>query len=287
MHAAPHCSPNWEWFIKCSFPRKELACRGRSHRRLRGSAPGWERFAWRRKRQPTAVFLPRRFRGRRSQVGYGLDSQSPGESGPARCSQGSRGPPSGWNPPGRSPGSVPESCLATFSAHLCAGEFSSSLRQETAFKAPPRQVVAPAIQEPQETRVPSLGRGDPLETGMATPPILAWRISMDRGAWRAAVRGVAKSRTPLTERARTPCLFEAFPVSSAPLTPERGGRTQPSFAGSHPRKVLPRRRPGFQTTRVNQTLDAPGKADDARRRCTRGPGLDPNARQLCVRPSLA
>ena len=196
-------------------------------------------------------------------------------------------PPSAWNPPGRSPVSVPESCLATFSAHLCASEFSWSLHQETAFKAPPRQVVAPAMQETPETRVPSLGRGDPLETGMTTPPILAGRISMNRGAWRAAVRGVAKSRTPLTERARPPCLSEAFPVSSAPLTPERGGRTQPSFAGSQPRKVLPRRRPGFQTTRVNQTLDAPGKADDARRRCARGPGLDPNARQLCVRPSLA
>ena len=38
----------------------------------------------------------------------------------------------------------------------------------------------------------------PLEKGMATHfSILAWRIPMDRGAWRATVHGVAKSQTPL------------------------------------------------------------------------------------------
>ena len=37
---------------------------------------------------------------------------------------------------------------------------------------------------------------DALEEGMAThSSILAWRIPMDRGAWRAAVHGVAKSHT--------------------------------------------------------------------------------------------
>ena len=37
-----------------------------------------------------------------------------------------------------------------------------------------------------ETRVQSLGWDDPLEKGMATRSrILAWRIPMDRGAWRA------------------------------------------------------------------------------------------------------
>ena len=37
----------------------------------------------------------------------------------------------------------------------------------------------PAIQEPQETLVQSLGRGDPLEEGMATQfSILAWRIPL-------------------------------------------------------------------------------------------------------------
>ena len=42
----------------------------------------------------------------------------------------------------------------------------------------------------------SLGWGDPLEEGMAFySSVLAWRIPMDRGAWWAAVHGVAKSWT--------------------------------------------------------------------------------------------
>ena len=45
----------------------------------------------------------------------------------------------------------------------------------------------------QETGVRSLGQEDPLEEGMAThTSVLAWRIPMDRGAWRATVHGVAK-----------------------------------------------------------------------------------------------
>jgi len=44
----------------------------------------------------------------------------------------------------------------------------------------------------------SLGWEDPLEKGMATHSnILAWRIPMDRGAWWAMVRRVAKSQTQL------------------------------------------------------------------------------------------
>ena len=47
-----------------------------------------------------------------------------------------------------------------------------------------------------ETWVRSLGWEDPLEEGVAThSSILAWRISMDRGAWQATVHGVAKSWT--------------------------------------------------------------------------------------------
>ena len=40
----------------------------------------------------------------------------------------------------------------------------------------------------------------PLEEGMAThSSILAWRIPTYRGAWQAAVHGVAKSRTILSD----------------------------------------------------------------------------------------
>ena len=45
-----------------------------------------------------------------------------------------------------------------------------------------------------ETWVQSLGREDLLEKGKAThSSILAWRIPMDRGAWRVTVHGVAES----------------------------------------------------------------------------------------------
>ena len=51
-----------------------------------------------------------------------------------------------------------------------------------------------------ETWVQSLGWEDPLGEGMATHSgILAWRVSVDRGAWRAAVHGIAKSRTSLSD----------------------------------------------------------------------------------------
>ena len=43
------------------------------------------------------------------------------------------------------------------------------------------------------TRPRSLGGEDPLEKEMAAhSSILAWRIPMDRGEWRATVRGVAR-----------------------------------------------------------------------------------------------
>ena len=48
----------------------------------------------------------------------------------------------------------------------------------------------------QETWVQSLGGEDPLKEGMVTHSgIFACRIPMDRGAWRAIVHRVAKSRT--------------------------------------------------------------------------------------------
>ena len=51
----------------------------------------------------------------------------------------------------------------------------------------------------QETWVQSLDWEDPLEEGMAThSSSLAWKIPMDRGAWRATVHGVANSWTRLS-----------------------------------------------------------------------------------------
>ena len=52
----------------------------------------------------------------------------------------------------------------------------------------------------QESQVQTLGQEEPLEEGMATPSsILAWRIRMNRGAWRAAFHGVAESQTGLND----------------------------------------------------------------------------------------
>ena len=48
----------------------------------------------------------------------------------------------------------------------------------------------------RETSVQSLGREDPLEQEMAThSSVLAWRIPMDRGAWRAMDHGVTSTHT--------------------------------------------------------------------------------------------
>ena len=52
----------------------------------------------------------------------------------------------------------------------------------------------------RKTWVQSLGGEDPLEKEMAThSSILAWRIPMDPGAWRATVWGVTKSQTRLSD----------------------------------------------------------------------------------------
>ena len=60
-------------------------------------------------------------------------------------------------------------------------------------------IVVQLVRNPpamRETWVQSLGWEDPLEECLAThSSILAWRILLDRGAWWASVRGVAKSRT--------------------------------------------------------------------------------------------
>ena len=52
----------------------------------------------------------------------------------------------------------------------------------------------------RKTWVRSLRWKDPLEEGMATLcSILAWNLSMDRGAWQVTAHGVAKSQTRLSD----------------------------------------------------------------------------------------
>ena len=64
-------------------------------------------------------------------------------------------------------------------------------------------LVAQTVKNPPavwETWVQSLGWEDSLEEGMATHSnIRAWRIPMDREAWRAAVHGVTNSETKLRD----------------------------------------------------------------------------------------
>jgi len=63
--------------------------------------------------------------------------------------------------------------------------------------------MAQSIKNPPEiweTWVQTLSWEDTLEEGMATHfSILAWRIPVDRGAWQAAVHGVAKSWIQLSD----------------------------------------------------------------------------------------
>ena len=60
-------------------------------------------------------------------------------------------------------------------------------------------LVAQMVKNPparRETWVRSLGWEDPLEEGMEThSSILAWRMPVDRGAWKATVHRVAKNPT--------------------------------------------------------------------------------------------
>ena len=54
---------------------------------------------------------------------------------------------------------------------------------------------SPTMQETQETQVQSLGQDDPLKVDMAPhSSILAWRLPMDRGAWRATFIGSQRVR---------------------------------------------------------------------------------------------
>ena len=69
------------------------------------------------------------------------------------------------------------------------------------------------MQEAQETWVRSLGQEDPLEKGMVThSSILAWKNSIDRGAWRVTAHGVAKSQTQLNTHNNNNLSVFIYPV---------------------------------------------------------------------------
>ena len=60
----------------------------------------------------------------------------------------------------------------------------------------------------QETGFQSLGQQDPLEKEIAIHfSILAWRIPMDRGAWRGTVHRVAKVEHDLVTKAIPPSVY--------------------------------------------------------------------------------
>ena len=61
------------------------------------------------------------------------------------------------------------------------------------------------------------GWEDPLEEGMAThSSILAWRIPIERGAWRAMVHGVSESQTRLSDGAQHSVYMVAQMVKNLP-----------------------------------------------------------------------
>ena len=65
-------------------------------------------------------------------------------------------------------------------------------------EASSQALVVKNLPAARETRVQSLGQEDDLQEGAAThSSLLAWRILMDRGAWRALAQGVTKTRTRL------------------------------------------------------------------------------------------
>ena len=95
-------------------------------------------------------------------------------------------------------------CCLNLEVTLCTSTGSCWLKLVTWHHLTARSgfPVAQLVKNPPamwETWVQSLGWKDPLEEGMTTrSSILAWRISVDRGARRAIVHGVAKSQTQLS-----------------------------------------------------------------------------------------
>ena len=94
------------------------------------------------------------------------------------------------------------------------------------------------MQKSQERQTPSRGREDPLEQSMASDSsTLVWSVPTDRGAWRATVHRVAKSRTRLKQRSTNTCTC-TFTISAAycltALKILRAPSSHSSFFPHHP-----------------------------------------------------
>ena len=81
---------------------------------------------------------------------------------------------------------------------------AARVRHDLVTKPSPQEALVvknwPASAGDTRDKVQSLGPEDPLEEGMATHSIiLAWRISVDGGAWQPTVQQVTKSQTRLKQ----------------------------------------------------------------------------------------
>ena len=111
---------------------------------------------------------------------------------------------------------------------LCASLIYSLGIQNMTFISVWASLVAPAVKNlpanAGDTRdmVQPLGWEDPLEEGMAThSSIVAWRIPMDRGAWRVTVHRIAKHQIQLkrlSKHASSLC-FNVYLLSLTPPHP--------------------------------------------------------------------
>ena len=108
-----------------------------------------------------------------------------------------------------------------------------------------------------KTRVRLLGWEDPLEEGMAHySSVLAWRIPMDRGAWRATVHQVAKSRTPLSDWAWHSTVFKLVSSESPSTYSEKesaavSGFYQPCAISEHLTESGQLERDGWAKPRIH------------------------------------
>ena len=77
--------------------------------------------------------------------------------------------------------------------------------------------------------------------------ILAWTIPMDRGVWRAAVHGAAKSQTPLSDQAQhstytaaavSPGIYPELSLDYSEFTPELSLNIPGRSSRPHPPPTL-------------------------------------------------